>query len=352
MKTTNASAEHKTSGGLAISPEACLTMPGYGYSGRKAELCPAGTWNDGGNRDSCQECADGFTTVASGSTSASACNVSTGSTGLDCPDVCAPGYGGSDCSPCGSGYFSPGYSTDVCQACPASSTFVFQGSGVTDSTMVFDSPSVSGNTTASVHGCVAQYAQLTGASAGPLSASSGMTAPSGVTTLEACAAACTAADRCQFLVFDYLNSTAPCWIRTAGPATAANNQKRYTLAFKQVAAGMAEAGSSLQLLKSIGSGSFTVWVDSTAQDVAGFQAVAAATSAADCMDLCTEDVTCYAARIQSSSAGVFELCGLINPVAADTDWGSKRTLIKAVPQLNEANAAPADGGSAGSGSAA
>jgi len=44
------------------SPMACVTKPGYGYNGRFATKCPAGSYNAAGNYDTCSQCPTGLST--------------------------------------------------------------------------------------------------------------------------------------------------------------------------------------------------------------------------------------------------------------------------------------------------
>jgi hypothetical protein len=102
------------------------------------------------------------------------------------------------------------------------------------------------------------------------------------------------------------------------------------LAFKQVMAGAADAATQT---KSIGSGRYTYWLDSTAQQVINYTAVSGAAAAEDCLDTCTIDLGCYAVRIQLSSNGSFEGCGVIKPELPTNQWSSsRRTLTRAVPE--------------------
>ena len=105
------------------------------------------------------------------------------------------------------------------------------------------------------------------------------------------------------------------------------------LAFKQVMAGAADAAATQP--KSIGSGRYTYWLDSTARQVMNYTAVTVADAAEDCLDTCTIDLGCYAVRIQLSSSGSFEECGVIGPVLPTNQWSSsRRTLTRAVPERN------------------
>jgi len=98
--------------------------------------------------------------------------------------------------------------------------------GVADGDMAYNAPTVSADASTNAADCVAQFGQLVGSSSvGPLSASAGMTAQPGVKTLNGCVSACIAAELCQFLTFDYLDTTTPCQIRISGSAQAAANGK-------------------------------------------------------------------------------------------------------------------------------
>jgi len=123
------------------------------------------------------------------------------------------------------------------------------------------------------------------------------------------------------------------------------NNRQYVLAFKQVPAGAADAVSQP---KSIGSGRYTYWLDSTAQQVMNYTAVTAAAAAEDCLDTCTIDLGCYAVRIQLSSNGLFEGCGVIGPVLPAGVWSSsRRTLTRAVPERSNFATATGAAGSTG-----
>jgi hypothetical protein len=65
-----------------------MMQPGWGYSGRIAEMCVKGTWNAGGNRSPCQECEYGKTTASAGANSSSMCLSEAGSddSQADCPE--------------------------------------------------------------------------------------------------------------------------------------------------------------------------------------------------------------------------------------------------------------------------
>lgn len=44
------------------SPLACVTNAGYGYNGRAATKCPAGSYNAAGNYETCTQCPAGLST--------------------------------------------------------------------------------------------------------------------------------------------------------------------------------------------------------------------------------------------------------------------------------------------------
>lgn len=62
------------------NPLACVTKAGYGYNGRVATKCPAGSYNAAGNYGTCTKCASGLSTVddADNQVSASNCTLAVG----------------------------------------------------------------------------------------------------------------------------------------------------------------------------------------------------------------------------------------------------------------------------------
>jgi hypothetical protein len=71
-----------SSGSGFTSPMACVTKQGFGYNGRVATQCPAGSYNAGGNYGTCTKCPVGRTTSTDPAKQA---------TDADC--YIAPGYG-------------------------------------------------------------------------------------------------------------------------------------------------------------------------------------------------------------------------------------------------------------------
>lgn len=67
------------------SPMACVTQAGYGYNGRLATKCPAGSYNAAGNYNTCTKCIAGLTTAD---------NATLQVTSADCG--VAPGFGSYD----------------------------------------------------------------------------------------------------------------------------------------------------------------------------------------------------------------------------------------------------------------
>lgn len=159
---------------------------------------------------SCTACPTGFTTEASGASSAADCS------------LCIAGRGGSSCSLCTSGTYAVGEddSSVDCAACPSSTTFMFQFPGVSDDDFVYRASTVSAVGSTSSAGCVAAYAQVTDDAPLTVTGNVGMTVASGVSTLAGCVTACEA-NSCQFLNFDY--STSSCSIRTGVVAINADN---------------------------------------------------------------------------------------------------------------------------------
>jgi hypothetical protein len=62
------------------SPMACVTKPGFGYNGRVANKCPAGSYNAEGNYGTCTKCPVGLSTpnTAADQVSLSNCTVAKG----------------------------------------------------------------------------------------------------------------------------------------------------------------------------------------------------------------------------------------------------------------------------------
>jgi hypothetical protein len=57
----------------------CVLLPGHGTTqSNLAEMCQRGSWNPGGNRSPCQECASGYITLQEGSRNASDCVIQPG----------------------------------------------------------------------------------------------------------------------------------------------------------------------------------------------------------------------------------------------------------------------------------
>ncbi|KAF8061892.1 Svep1 [Scenedesmus sp. PABB004] len=202
------------------SEQECLVPPGWGTTTTdQVQRCDPGTFNPGRNREPCQPCATGFTTLAPGATSSDACvvqpgwavdpgagvplpcNVGTYSVGgtadspggacVACPagfttqsqeatalsdcDLCKPGYGGDACGVCGYNTYSPGTAAgEPCQPCAAGS--------------------VSARLSAAQEQCVADMQQLDG---DVLSLSdAGAWANSSAGSASACSTACGGAADC------------------------------------------------------------------------------------------------------------------------------------------------------------
>eukprot|EP00775_Hariotina_reticulata_P003349 gene3349-3625_t len=185
--------------------------------------------------------------------------------------------------------------------------------------------------------CVAQFGQLQDLKVvGPLSdrSAGGMIPKPNITGIAACAQACAADSDCQFLIFDHGASqeetSLQCQIRVSRTANQPASNITLLLAFKQIPAGNTVAAGSKA--KSIGTGKFTFWNDSTADQVDGYEPDPLATSSDTCLDSCTIDPTCYAVLIRRfKSTGDFLGCGLIKS-AFKQETGSVRTLLRAIPQ--------------------
>jgi hypothetical protein len=96
---------------------------------------------------------------------------------------------------------------------------VFLGPGIAETDVLFQSQTVSQVASTKAADCVAQFGQLENLQiVGPLSATGGMVPQPDISDIAACAEACAAEDRCQFLLFDHGTSdgTVPCQIRIAG----------------------------------------------------------------------------------------------------------------------------------------
>lgn len=102
-RTLNASAAYATPDGYT-DPQACVTKPGYGYDGRAANPCAAGSYNAAGNYGLCTQCPSGLTTSTIPEQQASM---------ADCK--MAPGYGLIDnvVQMCRAGGFASGQNSDT-----------------------------------------------------------------------------------------------------------------------------------------------------------------------------------------------------------------------------------------------
>jgi hypothetical protein len=80
METSaTASAAYLAANGY-VNPLACVTKAGYGWNGRVANKCPAGSYNAAGNYGTCTQCAPGLSTVddAAVQIDSTACKVAQG----------------------------------------------------------------------------------------------------------------------------------------------------------------------------------------------------------------------------------------------------------------------------------
>eukprot|EP00775_Hariotina_reticulata_P010976 gene10976-11131_t len=325
--TRAAPAELKSSAGMATSPDACQTLPGYGLvNGVLAEQCPQGSWSAGGSREPCQECGENLTTAARGANSSSQC-------------ILVPaGEGDGDWGPdCPQGTYKVGGFNGTCTPCPEGWTTLEEGAndssycnGVDEDEVLYVSPVTSSPGASTTLDCVTQFGQLVDDPVAPLTASQGLVAQTNVYTLNGCTAACAANSGCQFLVFDYLNSTLPCSIRVSGAAAAAHDNKWYILAFKQIASSM--LGAAAVHAKSLGTGHFSYWLDATALQISSYTPSDDAEPSMDtCLLNCTFTMGCYGVRITQSTTRQFDECGYLIPEPSD-GTSSLRTLIRAVPE--------------------
>lgn len=80
-RSLSASAAYAVADGFT-DPQACVTKAGYGYDGRGANPCAAGSYNAAGNYGQCTQCPSGLTTTTTTDNQASIANC-----------VMKPGYG-------------------------------------------------------------------------------------------------------------------------------------------------------------------------------------------------------------------------------------------------------------------
>jgi hypothetical protein len=75
----SASAAFNSDNGFT-SPMACVTKAGYGYNGRVANKCPAGSYNGAGNYGTCTQCPVGYSTpdAAESQVAQSDCTIAVG----------------------------------------------------------------------------------------------------------------------------------------------------------------------------------------------------------------------------------------------------------------------------------
>lgn len=117
------------------SVEACATQPGYGYYAGSSQICPAGTYNDQGNKNPCTPCPFGTTTDSANTINvdADACSVYIQGYGLvnGATALCPVGtYHEADkdtdtnsaCDPCDTNYITGDVGSDAptdCTLCAA-----------------------------------------------------------------------------------------------------------------------------------------------------------------------------------------------------------------------------------------
>lgn len=104
-----------------ISELACVTLPGYGLSGRVAQRCDQGYYNPGNNYDKCTACPFGTTTAGAGA----------GRTIADCSTALGHGKTDGKMGLCPIGTYNDQLvqnATIACKACPGNTTTPGPGS--------------------------------------------------------------------------------------------------------------------------------------------------------------------------------------------------------------------------------
>jgi len=364
------------------SPMACVTKAGYGYNGRVATKCPAGSYNAAGNYGTCTKCAVGLSTQDNADSQVSSANctlaigygfhdnaivpcpvgtyndvlradttspcgscpagLSTSQAGgrslTDC-NVCSAGYGGANCATqCGAGNgatFGPAGRPEgtACEACPAMTTgFSFDYLAVNQN---FTPAAVARAGADSPADCLAEFAQIADAAwfLGGSVAMTNVTQASGVTTFDGCVADCKADGNCQYITFDY--DAATCWKKAVtAPATTGD-----VVAFKAVTAGdTTAAGTRKKVAKGLSSGSYTFWKDSAA-NVGASSSAGPTDSIQACLSACDNDFDCAAVTMTgvTSDASLPTSCNLIK--GDKTIATFRRSVTKAVAsQLKVADA--------------
>lgn len=374
MKTDSALAsttQYWAAGKGATDPLACVTKSGYGYNGRTANLCPAGSYNTGGNRDPCTQCTGGLTNIVKGSDAATSCKVPPGSgwignqvvscpvgTSRDLPyadttngDVtcpvcsggtttaeigqrtctyCKPGFGGAACDACGG--TQPTYAAGVreaanadsaCLTCPSMNpgyNFWYSTGGKNEYIPATVAPAQAKGTSE----CVALFAQhadnwfLAGASTTEYTSTQTM-------TLTVCADGCRDIAGCQFVTYDYSNDK--CYHRMTTVTDGS------VLAFKTVLVDGSTATSSsfnATRAKAITSGIYSFWKDNGA-GIGSQTDVSPNPTVKQCLQTCDQDEACAGVVMSSVTSTTTDTtavpCKLIK--GSVTVGDSKRSMVKA-----------------------
>lgn len=360
---------------------ACVTKPGYGFSGRGAQLCDKGTYNPGGNLDACKECRFGTTTtgVGVGKTAAdcvvaagfgfvdgalAACPIGTYSTAINvdattpcqlCPNgtttsaagsdsnsdcnLCAAGYGGTGCATlCGgfgedATYGPPGRAlSSQCLQCSSQGKtigFSFDWNMQND---LFVPRTISRIGASSSVDCLSEYTQLVdGAWYLPLSSSFGVSTTPNVASFSACVDLCSTSG-CQLVTYDYREQTC-----TQRMSIAPEYEGSPWIAFKTVLSGyqgtspwsVGQTGNVTA--KAVASGSYVYYQEPHALDV-GIQSpapgAASFLSVRDCANACDEAADCTAFTVQMTvaQAAVGTTCQLVR---GNSNLGKfKRTVVR------------------------
>lgn len=324
-----------TSGGYYDS-RACVTKVGYGYNGRIATKCQVGSWNAGGNNATCTACGYGKTTESwgvdgAGQDAVDDCVVAAGfgtysgviqtcpkgsysttpvtgacalcadiggagakpglttqtegSTSSDSCNVCAPGYGETNCATaCGGGKYSTGGGAigTACASCPTMTGggYVFYYND--DNNVYAASPAVSRSGADSVGDCLAQYNQVVDG-VGFIAHSGGTPTAAGDGSLTACLGECTTG--CMFVTFQYPAAGGSC---TKYTPTGSGTE---VVGFKAVPSGNI-VGAAGTKKSALASGRYTFWKAT----ISAFTNAATATGAdrAACMATCDADPECGA----------------------------------------------------------
>lgn len=335
------------------NPLACVTKPGFGYNGRVATRCQAGSWNPAGALDRCKRCSYGLTTPddANSQVDASNCTLAPGfgfhdSAVVPCPigtfnsvlrsdsttpcdtcpqgyatsspgatsasscDTCLPGWGGSasprgsNCSTqcggeSGATYGPPGRdsSTRQCFSCGAHTGFSFD---VFAKNQVYKPDIVARLGASSSADCLSEFGQIQDDAwflGGSVALTEATAAAGSNMTFDACVQDCKADDSCQYITYRY--RTSRCFKKTAGTGSD-------IIAFKAVLGGLSDGSAESLRVPSSGpadetkaealsTGSYTFWRDSAAGVGSDVSTTGPTTSVRACLAACDMDGECAAA---------------------------------------------------------